>query len=770
MDEVFKGKKIGYLHVIRCKAPEERQPAMQEYTACKPFFYQELERLKPKVIVPVGQWAVKALTNSVSILSSRGHVIPSPYGKVVPTYHPAYVKERPWHVAEFMGDLERAYRTVIGCTSDRFKNYGYVYVTERQQLLDCINDLSTKKIVAFDIETNMVEIKADTSIATIAFCGEPDKAYCIPLCHAEVDLGLSKEEWKEFLEIILMDPHITKVAHNAGFELKMLKHVYDINVSNPLEDTMLMHYSVNENRGTHGLKQLVWQFMPDAGGYEKDVEDIARHVNNNYQEIPWETLAPYNCRDVDVTRRLYKMLLKKAEFQHQEKIYREISLPLMRVLTKMEMRGVGIDTESIRHELEDVIPGQIEEAMHAILQDENVRKVEKLLNNEAKAETTSKFKKEKYVNFNVRSTDHLRRLMFRVMKLKPIKKTKKGANATDKATLQFYGEINPTIKKILEHKGLLDLKSKYLEPLYAEATSYDGRVRTHYHIPGTVTGRLSSSSPNLQNISPRVMPYFVAQGENKILIMADYSQLELRLGAWLSGDQKMIDGFKSGNDFHIETFRAMYGKDPIDDPENKIDERKIAKSINFGIWYGQGARGLADVLKISTDDAQEKLDLYLRTFTKVREYQNKIHQLVMKQGYVISHSGRIRRLPEVNSRDAGILGHALRQAVNFMIQELGSTMTEKSLIKIDAWACVNYIDDLLVLTVHDSIGSEVDVELMWDYIDRVRHIMEVEVPMELGIVGIPIKADFKIGENWGVMLKEKEVRELAQCNTVHSGS
>jgi DNA polymerase-1 len=300
-----------------------------------------------------------------------------------------------------------------------------------------------------------------------------------------------------------MNSSITKVGHNIGFELKMLKHVYDVNVCDPIEDTMLMHYSINENRGTHGLKKLVWTYLPDMGGYEAEVESAAKKVNNDYSQIPLYILHPYNCRDTDVTLRLYNLFKANPDFISQEKIYRGVSLPLVRVLEKMERFGVGIDVERLKEDL-DKLPDLQREAMHIILCDENVRKAEAIINKGLP-------KGKPRIQFNVRSGPHLRTLMFKVMKLKPLRRTKKNQTSTDKNTLTFFGEEHPTIKKILEHKALMDLQSKYLKPLYDEATGYDGSVRTNYNIHGTVTGRLSSSDPNLQNISPKVQSYFIAR-------------------------------------------------------------------------------------------------------------------------------------------------------------------------------------------------------------------------------------------------------------------
>ncbi len=736
--------KIGFLNVIKCHPPENREPTMQEYTSCKRFFYENLRELNPKIIIPLGNWALKALIGKVGITTYRGEVFNTPHGKVIPTFHPAAILRSPWKTDEFVADLNRAMEFLreVPCLSSNFK-----LVNSTDELRMIINFLSSIPIIGFDIETSSKKVLENSKILTLGISWMDNQGICIPMQHNESPLNLSIEEWKDILLPIFSSSTIRKVAHNIKFEMKFLWGLLGIKIVPPYDDTMLIHYTTDERRGTHGLKKLVWQYFPQLGGYETEIEAMSDTIaksrgplslEDGYGDIPLSILWPYNCRDAEVTLRLWRVFQENSEFIAQRYIYDNFDLPRTWPLAKMEVTGACCDKRKLVLEAQR-IPVELQRIEVEIKNNSIIRRAEEILNTPEEGKKPLKVWKQ----FNVKSVLHKRLLLYQILEIPETKLTKKGDDpSTDKTIFEKYKDQYPIIGLLSEQGKLRDRESKLITPLVIQ-TQITDRITTNYNQHGTVTARLSSSTPNLQNVDAELKGLF--KSNLGILLEADFEQLELRLGSLLSEDETMIQGFYSGKDFHRFAYSMMCNK-----PEEEVtdSERGIAKKINFGIWYCQSPYGLAETLKCTVREAASHLERYLQVFPMVENYQKEIKWLVSRQGYATTSIGRKRRLPEVNSPDERTREEALRQAVNFTIQSLGSEMTLESLRLIDEWLEENKFTTKLVLTVHDSLVLDGPLTEMGKVVKKVRDVMEVEVPRKFGLPTDFFKVGIKIGSNW----------------------
>jgi DNA polymerase-1 len=470
--------------------------------------------------------------------------------------------------------------------------------------------------------------------------------------------------------------------------------------------------------GRHSMDSLAEEYLQyktvtytDLTGSGKEQKDL--------RDIPAEKVSDYSCEDADITLQLYEVLGRKLEEQSLRKLCEEIEFPLTPVLTRMEKHGVCIDVDYLNG-MSKELERQLDVLTHSI-------------------HTTAGGA------FNINSTQQLAELLFNKLKLRTLKKTKTGFS-TDVAVLESLRGEHPIIEQLLEFRQLAKLKSTYVDALPKLIHPATGRVHTSFNQSVTTTGRLSSSDPNFQNIPIRteigrsIRRAFIAQGENALILSADYSQIELRVMAHISEDEGLTEAFRRGEDIHASTAAKVFG---VLQADVTRDMRRKAKEVNFGIMYGIGAYGLASRLEISQAEAKEIIARYFQRFPKVQNYINDTIARSRQQGFVSTLLGRRRYIPDINSRNQNIRQNAERQSINMPIQGTAADMIKLAMIKIDAALRENNFLSAMVLQVHDELVFEVQESEL----DMVKKIVSENMRNALPL-NVPVEVELGAGSNW----------------------
>ncbi len=582
---------------------------------------------------------------------------------------------------------------------------------ERKELLEI---LLTKKQVCFDTETTDIEAR-QADLVGISFSYKAREAFYVAIPQ---EYAAAKSIIHEFMPFF-QNTGIEKIAHNIKYDLKVLSR-YGISLAAPSFDTMIAHYLIN----------------PEA---RQNMDFLAQHYLN-YQAISIETLigkkgksqgnmrdlepseiSDYACEDADITLQLKHIFEKEINKPHLKDLFYNVEMPLVEVLMGMEQEGIAIDSTAL-------VDYSIE--LDGIL-----------------IELDSQIKELAGMEFNTDSPKQMGEVLFEKLKISAkAKKTKTGQYATSEDILEKHQHDHPIIPLILEYRKLRKLKSTYVDALPTYCDRNDARIHTNFMQTVTATGRLSSNNPNLQNIPIRsekgreIRRAFVPRDKEHKLMAVDYSQIELRIIAALSGDPNMIQAFRDGLDIHAATAAKVYG---VSIEEVTREQRSAAKAVNFGIIYGQSAFGLAQNLKISRTEAKEIIDSYFEQYGTIKSYMDKVISQAREEGYVETIMKRRRYLPDINSGNAIVRGYAERNAINAPIQGSAADVIKMAMISVHSEMKREKVKSKMILQVHDELVFDVHNSEEALMQDLVRKAMEKAVSLS-----VPMVVELKLAANW----------------------
>lgn len=597
----------------------------------------------------------------------------------------------------------------------RLENLSYKYKlieneTEAKELADF---LLTNEIFSLDTETTSIEA-LDAKLVGLSFSTEDFRAWYVPVSR-------ETEKAKKILEIfrpVYENPKILKVGQNLKYDLTVLAN-YGIHLSGPLFDTMLAHYLIQPEL-RHNMDYLAEIYLNYKTIHIEELIGPKGRGQKNMGDLEPKDIYKYACEDADVTLRLMKPLAEELRKNSLEEVFQNIEMPLMPVLARMERNGVVLDTETLK---------EVENDFTARLQT-----LEKDIYELAGHE------------FTINSPRQVGEVLFGELKLsEKVKKTKSGQYSTSEEVLRDLHSKHPIVQKILDYRGLKKLLSTYVEALPKLINPATGHIHTSFNQAVTATGRLSSSNPNLQNIPVRgedgreIRKAFIPE-EGEIFFSADYSQIELRIMAHLSGDEHMIEAFNAGHDVHAATAARIFHKDIKDISK---DERRKAKTANFGIIYGISAFGLAERMDVSRTEAKELIDSYFEMYPKIKDYISKAVDTAREKGYIETEFGRRRYLPDINSRNAVVRGYAERNAVNAPIQGTAADIIKIAMIRVQQRLDAEGCKARMMLQVHDELNFSVPT----DEFDKVKRIV-IEEMQGAYKMSVPLEADCGEGKNW----------------------
>ena len=575
-------------------------------------------------------------------------------------------------------------------------------------------------IVAFDTETTSLDYM-EAELVGMSFCMEPGVAAYLPVAHDYPDAPeqLSRDWVLQRLKPWLEDASRIKLGQHLKYDKNVLAN-YDIALDGIGFDTMLESYVLNSTGSRHDMDTLAQNYLNHRTvHYEEIAGKGAKQLTFN--QIDLEQAAFYAAEDADITLRLHEVLWPKVASEDTlKKILQEIEVPLASILARMEQQGVLIDSQQLSQQSQQLATRimELEKEVHEMA-------------GEA---------------FNLGSTKQLQHILFEKMELPVVKKTPKGAPSTSEEVLQELALDYPLPALIMEYRGLTKLKNTYTDKLPKMINHRTGRVHTSYHQAVTATGRLSSTDPNLQNIpirneeGRRVRKAFIARDGYKI-VAADYSQIELRIMAHLSGDKGLLDAFAHGKDIHRATASEVFNVAEDDVTDN---QRRSAKAINFGLIYGMSAFGLAKQLHVSRQEAQEYMDLYFKRYPGVLDYMDSTRDFAKEHGYVETVFGRRLYLPEIKSSNGARRKGAERAAINAPMQGTAADVIKMAMIQVDDWIRSTGSDDVvMIMQVHDELVFEIKQDTLDTNVATIVELME-----QAATLSVPLKVEAGNGENW----------------------
>ncbi len=595
----------------------------------------------------------------------------------------------------------------------------YAAILTQKDLDAWIKRLKAAELFAFDTETTSLDYMQG-EVVGMSFAIEPGEAVYLPLAHdypgapEQLDRDATLKKLKSLLE--------SKTQHKIGHHLKYDRNVlanHGIELNGIKHDTMLESYVVNSTASRHDLDTLCENHLGHSNIHFEDVAGKgAKQLTFN--QVALEEAIPYASEDADMVLRLHEIFWPQLqELKEQCKLYEDIEIPLVNVLSRIERNGVLVDADLLfeqSHELAESM-------------DEIERKAHKSAGKP----------------FNLGSPKQIQEILFEEQGLPVIRKTPKGQPSTAEDVLQELALEYELPELILAHRSMSKLKSTYTDKLPQQIDADTGRVHTSYHQAVASTGRLSSSDPNLQNIpirteeGRRIRQAFIAPRGKKILA-ADYSQIELRIMAHLSSDEGLLKAFAEGKDIHAATASEVFGV-PLKKVEN--EQRRAAKAINFGLIYGMSAFGLAKQLGIGRGEAQEYVDLYFERYPGVKAYMDKTREQAKQQGYVETVFGRRLYLPEINSRNAPRRQYAERTAINAPMQGTAADIIKRAMIAVDNWIQKTDAPAIMIMQVHDELVFEVESKAVTEVKKEIIKHMETAAKLS-----VPLVVDAGVGKNW----------------------
>lgn len=589
--------------------------------------------------------------------------------------------------------------------------YQFVDNPKAQKIL--VNNLLKQKVVCFDTETTSLN-ELEAELVGMSFSYKKGLAYYVPLSEDQGEVLQTLEIFRPFFE----KEDLVKVAHNLKFDYKILKR-YDITVKGAMFDTMIAHYLLNPD-GRHGMDYLSEVYLNYKPVSIETIIGKKGKKQGNFRDADLRTQTDYAAEDADVTFQLYELFAPQLKKENLEDLFFSIEMPLMEVLAKMELEGISLDEKWLAQESIDL--------------ENDLRQLE------------SKIFEISGEEFNMNSPKQLGEILFEKMQLDPkAKKTKTGQYATSEDVLQKLSSKHEIIKHILEYRTYQKLKSTYVDALPSQIEKSDNRVHTNFSQTTAATGRLASVNPNLQNIPIRTLRGQQIRGafvsaEGKKIISADYSQIELRLIAEISGEDNMIKAFQNGEDIHASTAAKLFNI-PLE--EVSKTQRSQAKTVNFGIIYGQGAFALAEQTGLSRTEAKQMIEAYFETYPKLKEYMAEQVRKAREVGYVETLLGRKRHLKDINSNNFVVRGHAERNAVNAPVQGSAADVVKMAMIKIQKELEKEKLQTKMLLQVHDELIFEAPI----DEVEVAKNIIKME--MENAVeTQVPLLVEVGVGNNW----------------------
>jgi len=595
----------------------------------------------------------------------------------------------------------------------------YTTVLEQSQLDKWLERLRAATVFAIDTETTSLDYM-QAELVGISFSDRPGEAAYLPLAHDYMDAPpqLDRDAVLALFKPLLEDPQQHKLGQNLKYDMSVFAR-YGIRLNGVVYDTMLESYVLDSTANRHDMDTLALKYLGHKTIHYEDVAGKgAKQITFN--EVPIDAASEYAAEDADVTFRLHETLWPKLR-QHASlvKVFEEIEMPLVPVLSRMERRGVLIDRNKLSQQSEQISRrlSELEQEIYQLAGEE----------------------------FNLGSPKQIQSILFEKLNLPIIKKTKTGQASTDESVLQELAADYPLPALILETRALSKLKSTYTDKLPQMIDRHTGRVHTSYQQAVAATGRLSSTDPNLQNIpirseeGRRIRQAFIAE-QGYTLVAADYSQIELRIMAHLSGDAGLINAFKAGEDIHRATAAEVFS---VAREQVSNEQRRSAKAINFGLIYGMSAFGLARQLAIPRSEAQSYIDLYFSRYPGVRDYMEQTRELARQQGYVETVFGRRLYLPDINASNMQRRQYAERTAINAPMQGTAADIIKLAMIALDN-AIENSKDDVrMIMQVHDELVFEVRDSVLDQTITLIRDKMTQAAKLT-----IPLVVDVGSGQNW----------------------
>ena len=588
----------------------------------------------------------------------------------------------------------------------------YHLIESEEDAQELCRNLLTFSQVAFDTETTSVDAM-QAQLVGMSFAVEGGTAWYVAVSRETEAAQRMVDIFRPFFE----HPSIEKVGQNLKYDLLVLSH-YGVEVAGPLFDTMLAHYVVQpEQRHNMDLlaeKYLHYRTIP--------IEALigSGRTQRNMADLEPKDIVDYACEDADVTLRLYPILKEEMEKYEVTSVFTRIEMPLLPVLARMERNGVRLDTAALEE-----TGRNFTERMQQLETD-----IYELAGHE----------------FTITSPKQVGAVLFDELQISAkVKKTKTGQYSTSEEVLESLRDKHPIVEKILQHRALKKLLSTYVEALPKLIHPETGHIHTSFNQAVTATGRLSSSNPNLQNIPVRgedgreIRRAFVPE-EGEVFFSADYSQIELRIMAHLSEDEHMVADFNSGLDIHAATAARIFHK-PVEEVDR--DERRKAKTANFGIIYGISAFGLSERMGVSRGEAKELIESYFSTYPKVREYMNESIERAKQTGYITTQFGRRRYLSDINAGNATVRGYAERNAVNAPIQGTAADIIKLAMVAIDRRLREEKLQTRMILQVHDELNFSVPPTEL----EQVRHLVVEEMERAFQM-RVPLVAECGEGTNW----------------------
>jgi DNA polymerase-1 len=582
-----------------------------------------------------------------------------------------------------------------------------------------LKKLSAAELIAFDTETTSLEyMKAE--IVGVSFAINAGEAAYVPLAHryAGAPDQLNREAVLAALKPLLQNERLAKVGHHLKYDAHVLLN-YDIALAGMKYDSMLESYVLNSTVTRHDMDSVAKRYLGvDTIHYEDVAGKGAKQIG--FEQVEIQRAADYSAEDADVTLQLHHALWPQLEaIPSLKEVYEDIEQPLVPVLLRMEHTGVLIDVELMRKQSSELAKRmeEVKVECHRIAEQP----------------------------FNVDSPKQLQEILFGKLGIPALRKTPTGQPSTAEDVLEELAEEHELPKLIMEYRGLTKLKSTYTDKLPLQVNARTGRIHTSYHQAVAATGRLSSQDPNLQNIpirsseGRRIRQAFIAPKGYKLLA-ADYSQIELRIMAHLSGDESLLTAFADDRDIHQATASEVLGV-PLDQVTS--EQRRSAKAINFGLIYGMSAFGLAKQLGVGRNEAQKYVDLYFERYPGVKRYMDETREQARSQGYVETVFGRRLYLQDINARNAALRQYAERSAINAPMQGTAADIIKRAMIDVHSWLEQSKTDAKLIMQVHDELVLEVREALLEDVTSELRKRMERAAELR-----VPLKVDVGVGANW----------------------
>ena len=802
--------KVGYTYAVRCPNVRSKKPTKTIIKSCSPELLREIEVRKPKVLMPVGNVGLELLTGERGITHYAGRVLESHLDiPVVPNFSAGYVKRFDHEFDTFAAAVNTAGQLLVGDYEPPLGLGDYTVIQDIEGVRGLMQRFKEDGVdVAFDTETGSLS-PFDTEhpqLLCLSFSNAIGEGYVIPFDHADfVWEDGRKRELIQLLATFFADEGIPKIAHNEKFDRKHILKAIGVHPTN-VADTMMIQFTLDESRGSHGLKVLAHRYT-GMGGYEKPLDDyIKRHKDANprkggsYANIPADTLFPYAGMDADVTLRIFEAMMEEPEFKARENIQRmsfQFFPKLTETLAKMEYAGALVDVEALKKTGEEYIR-IMSDCRSAIAQLPEVVRFERVHGSAFNAGSAKQLQIVLFDYYGEKPSEltdgGLEKLDYRWKKSGKGRERKDFSQVVTEAIeakefthfstrkdvlVELAARGNPLAPLLLEYRGAETIYGTFVANIEDKLDDL-GFMHGTYLPTGTVTGRLSSANPNLQNIPSRdnrvKKSYTSRFGGDGVIVQADYSQAELRVASSLFQEPVMGDAYRADVDLHtltaidiaFPTTRSADARRKRYEALTKKEQKRWrtnAKTINFGVLYGGGAGMIQSTLKgygqsLTLDECKKMVEDFFKLRPALRKGIDALEAQVERDGYHETFTGRRRRVPEVQSQNAEVAARALRQIVNFPVQSIASEMTLLALVLIQTAMEKREMKSKMILTVHDSIVFDCHVDDFVELSYMVKDIMENVTTLSDSVLGgldwswldVPIRADLEVGNDWGSLV------------------